>query len=118
MYFGKDTLICTLMSVRWLYFDEDTLICTLPSVRWLYFDEDTLICTLLSVRCLYFVGAVTQRSRGLLCGMICLRWLCLTSVSLGLTAVSLGLTAVSLSLTVVKSCWSHGLVLLRSQITI
>ena len=30
--------------------DEDTLICTLLSVRWMYFDEDTLICTLLSVR--------------------------------------------------------------------
>ena len=93
-----------------LHCDEDTLVCTLVSVRWLYFDEDTLICTLLSVRCLYFVGAVTQRSRGLLCasilveavvGMIRLCWL-------GLTSVSLILTAVSFSLTAVKSCWLRG----------
>ena len=34
-----------------LYFDEDTLICTLVSVRWLYFDEDTQICTLDVMRC-------------------------------------------------------------------
>ena len=46
MYFDEDTLICTLLSVRWMYFDEDTLIRTLLSVRWMYFDEDTLIRTL------------------------------------------------------------------------
>ena len=46
----KDTLIRTLVSVRWLYFDNDTLICTLPSVRCLYFVRATQICTLAIIR--------------------------------------------------------------------
>ena len=58
-YAVEDTLVCTLLGVRWMYFDKDTLICTLLSVRWMYFDEDTLIRTLLSVRWLYFVGICT-----------------------------------------------------------
>ena len=97
-----------------MYFDEDTLICTLISVRWMYFVGADMQCSR---------DIDMHRSRDIIASILlesavvsCLGWL-------GLTAVSLILIAVSLSLTGVRLCWSRDAflsesILLRSQIPI